>query len=90
MKVLDEITLAINQTANTEECGSCYFFKRNDSKSELDQSGLCNLQFPPNRIFIRNIDDGEGQPLNTVNDTDSCSFWKTSGNTFIVSKRLKP
>jgi hypothetical protein len=85
-----DIVLALNQNANTKECGSCYFFKRNDFKSEWDQSGRCKLKFPPNKVFMRNFDDAENEPTATVKDTDSCDFWKSSGNTFIVSQKLKP
>ena len=86
---MTDIILAINQNANIKECGSCHFFKRNDFKSEWDQSGRCKFKFPPNKLFMKNINDAECEPVDTVKDTDSCDFWKSSGNTFIISQRLK-
>lgn len=86
----DEIVLAINQSANTRECGSCKFFERRDATTEYDKNGSCTLRFPPNRIFAKQVWDAESQPLDTVLDTNSCSFWESSGRTYIVSQRIKP
>lgn len=83
-----EIVLALNQNANTGECGSCARFDRCGEGSEWDKTGLCHLELPPQ--YQRVEYDPELQPRNTVQDTASCSFWKSTGKTFIVSQRLKP
>lgn len=85
-----EIRLALHQNANSKECGSCHFFNRRDANSEYDRNGHCTFKFPPNRIYEKQIWDAESQPLDTVQDTNSCDFWKSSGKTYIVSQRIKP
>lgn len=87
---LPEIVLALNQSADSEHCGSCLFFRRNTEASEWDQRGRCQFKMPPTREFRRAEWDGESQPLDTVQDTDRCDFWRTSGRTYIVSMRVKP
>lgn len=86
----DEIVLALNQNANHGECGSCHFFDRDDDHSEWIARGQCKFRLPPNRIYEKQVWDGETMPLDTVNDTDGCDFWRSSGKTYIVSQRLKP
>ena len=87
---VDEVILALNQNANTSECGSCFYFNRDDEFSEYVSRGSCKFRLPPNRIYTKQIWDGETLPLETVKDTDSCDFWKSSGKTYIVSQRVKP
>ena len=90
MSETHEIVLAVNQSANTGECGSCRFFTRENATSEWDLYGRCRFRLPPNRVFARNEWDGETRPLDSVNDTDRCDLWQSSGKTFIVSQRIKP
>lgn len=90
MSAESSIILALNQSANTKECGSCHFFSRNDQRSEWDQSGSCKFRFPPNRVFTKQVWDAETAPLDTVNDTDGCDFYRSTGKTYIVSQRIKP
>lgn len=86
----NEIILALNQNANKGECGSCMFFTRDSEESEWVQRGRCLFRLPPTRTFVKTVWDGETLPLDTVQDTDGCDFWETSGKTYIVSQRIKP
>lgn len=83
------IVLALNQSADTGQCGSCAFFERREF-NEWVANGLCRFRLPPTRVFARNVPDAEQQPLQTVNDTDGCDLWRSTGKTYIVSRRLKP
>jgi len=85
----DEIKLALNQNVNSNECGSCHFFERKEF-NEFVVNGRCKFRLPPTRVYSKQTWDAESQPLDTVNDTDSCDFWKSTGKTYIVSKRIKP
>ena len=86
----DEIVLALNHSANTGQCGSCQFFDRDDDYSERVCRGRCKFRLPPNRVYTKMVWDSETMPLDTVNDTDACDFWKSTGKTYIVSMRVKP
>lgn len=91
MSKAPELVLALNQNANSGECGSChYFYRSHDANSEWDQTGYCKFRFPPTRIYVKQVWDAESRPLDTVQDTDACDLWKSSGKTFIVSQRVKP
>jgi hypothetical protein len=85
-----EIVLALNQNANASECGSCHFFNRDSEGSEYIHRGHCRFRMPPNRVYAKTVWDGETMPLDTVEDTAGCDFWRSSGKTYIVSQRLKP
>lgn len=86
-----EIVLALNQSADSGHCGSCHYFVRSaDATSEWDQNGRCTFRLPPTRVFAREVWDAESAPLDTVKDINGCDFWKTSGQTYIVSQRIKP
>lgn len=85
-----EIVLAVNQSADTNTCGSCHFFNRGDANSEWDNTGRCRFKMPPTAEFVRTVWDAESRPLDTVQDADRCDFWKSSGKIFIVSQRIKP
>lgn len=85
-----ETVLALNQSANARECGSCQFFSRDDDFSEWIARGQCKFRLPPNRVYAKQVWDGETMPLDTVNDTDGCDFWKSTGKTYVVSQRIKP
>jgi hypothetical protein len=84
----DDIVLAIGQSANSGECGACYFFGRRGNV-EYDNNGYCKFKLPPTRVYQKQVWDGNSQPLDTVYDVDSCNFWKSDGKTYIVSKRVK-
>lgn len=86
----DEIVLALNQSANTGECGSCQFFDRDGDYNEWTARGRCKFRLPPNRIYTKTVWDGDSLPLDTVEDTAGCDFWKSTNKTYIVSQRLKP
>jgi len=90
MTKTDEIVLALNHSASTGQCGSCHFFDRDDDCSEWVCRGRCKLRLPPTLIYTKTIWDGETMPLDTVNDTDGCDFWKSTGKTYVVSQRIKP
>lgn len=90
MNAAPEIVLAVNQSADAGTCGSCWWFQRRDATSQWDMNGECTFRLPPTRQLVRTVWDGETQPLATVQDTDGCDFWKSSGRTYIVSQRLKP
>lgn len=85
-----EVVLAINQTAEPGQCGSCHFFDRRGEGSEWDRNGYCTFRLPPTRVYTKTVWDGETLPLDTVKDSDGCDFWRSSGKTFIVSQRVKP
>jgi hypothetical protein len=85
-----DIVLAVNQSAASGQCGGCALFERDPDFSEYVTRGRCKLKLPPTRVFKREVWDGDSMPLTTVNDTDECSFWKSSGKTYIVSRRVKP
>ncbi len=85
-----EVMLALNQNADANTCGSCHYFDRRDAGSEWDHNGHCTFRLPPTREFERHIWDGESQTPDTVQDTDRCDLWKSSGKTYIVSRRVKP
>ena len=86
----DEIVLALNQNANAGECGSCQFFFRDPERNEWNVNGRCQFRLPPTRNYVKREWSGEEQPLDTVNDTDGCDFWRHTGKTYIVSRRIKP
>lgn len=86
----NEIVLALNQNANTGQCGSCRYFRRDGESSEWISRGSCQFRLPPTREFAKSIWDGETMPLDTVQDTDECDLWKSSGKAYIVSQRIKP
>lgn len=82
------IVLPLNADADQLKCGSCHFFTRR-GESEWDaKRGQCRLALPPQ--YARVPYNAEGQPENTVDDTDSCDLWRASGKTFIVSRRIGP
>jgi hypothetical protein len=85
----DEIVLALNQSADPGKCGSCRFFKRQGA-SEWEKSGSCKFRLPPTRIYVKQVWDGDSTPLDTVNDTDGCDFWISTGKTYVVSQRVSP
>lgn len=86
-----EITLALNQTADTNTCGSCYFFRRNGN-SEWENKGECKFKLPPkyDRYFVKAVWSGDETVFETVSATNTCNFWKSTGQTYIVSQRIKP
>lgn len=84
------IVLALNQSANSGECGSCHFFDREDAGSEWVHRGRCKFRLPPTRIYAKQVWDGDSLPLETVQDTDGCDFWRSTGRTYVVSQRIKP
>lgn len=90
MSRLDEIVLALHQSAEPGQCGSCHFFKRDPERNEYVHRGICMFKLPPTAEFVRRVWDGETQPLGTVEDTDGCDLWRHSGKTYIVSQRIKP
>jgi hypothetical protein len=85
-----EIVLALNQSAEPGQCGSCHFFFRDPERNEWNVNGRCKFRLPPTRTYSKREWSGEEQPLDTVNDTDGCDFWRHTGKTYIVSRRIKP
>lgn len=94
----DEIILGLEQTAEPNTCGSCHFFGRRFSENlsyiknesviaEAMRGGYCKLELPPQ--YQRRL-QGEGAPTDWINDTGSCDLWRSSGKTFIVSRRIRP
>lgn len=93
---MTEIVLGLEQTAEPHTCGSCHFFgrrsfsetyiKNEDVVRDAMRGGYCKFKMPP-QVAIRQ--QGEGAPTNWINDTDSCDLWRSSGKTFIVSKRVR-
>jgi hypothetical protein len=82
------IVLPLNASAEQFKCGSCHFFMRRGETEWDAKEGKCRLVLPPQ--YAQVPFDPEGQPPNTVNDTDSCDLWRASGKTFIVSRRAGP
>lgn len=90
MSKTEEVVLALNQSADAGQCGSCHFFARRDANSEWDTNGHCTFRLPPTRELVKQVWDADSQPLDTVQDTMGCDFWKSSGKTYIVSRRVRP
>lgn len=90
MSETGEIVLALNQNAEPGQCGSCHFFERDCDSSEWIARGRCKFRLPPTRVYTKQIWDGDSLPLDTVKDTDGCDFWRHTGRTYIVSRRIKP
>lgn len=88
--MMAEITLALNQNAEQGQCGSCHFFRRDPEVNEWSTGGRCKFRMPPTRTYTKQQWSGEDSPLDSVNDTDGCDFWRYSGQTYIVSRRIKP
>jgi hypothetical protein len=87
MTEANEIVLGTGQTAEPKTCGSCHFFGRSSIEDPYNHGGYCKMELPPQ--YQHRI-QGEGEPTSWINDTGSCDLWRSSGKTFVVSRRIKP
>jgi hypothetical protein len=85
--IKDAISLALNQSADKGECGSCKFFVRENGEGVR---GRCMFRLPPTRVYAKQVWDAESAPLDSVRDTDGCNFWQSTGATYIVSRVIRP
>lgn len=93
----DVVELPLGQTAQPHKCGSCvFFFRRSFSETYIKDEGVvmeamsggaCQIKLPP-QIELRS--QGEGAPKNWINDTGSCSFWKSTGKIYIEKHKVTP
>jgi hypothetical protein len=77
------VELQQGQSANPNQCGSCFYFKR---MGEGNYSvGRCQFKFPPQLTKYTNRIDANTEdsiPANQVNDDYNCSLYKSAGNEY--------
>lgn len=89
-----EIVLPVGCSAEYNTCGSCFFFKREDYGDYMRMQGQCGFKLPPTMEryapFVYPKDEEYTVGPRPKNDTDRCDCYRSSGQVYIVQRKIVP